>query len=150
MLKRSFLFVIILLFSNQLYSQEKDVNNEPGVAIYYEMGGKFFHSANLDFPINKSNRWGVGVSPTYGDIVPTIMYYHLGGEKSGFELGGGLGYVIILTDDDHDDFKGITFHGVIGYRYQKKNGLLFRAGFTPFIFSDVFAPFIGLSFGYSW
>jgi hypothetical protein len=52
MLKRSFLLVIFLLLSSQLYSQEKDVNNEPGAAIYYEMGGKFFHSANLDFPIN--------------------------------------------------------------------------------------------------
>lgn len=31
----------------------------------------------------------------------------------------------------------------------EKNGLLFRIGFTPIIFSDKFLPFIGLSLGYS-
>ena len=143
-------FITILLLSSQLFSQEKNINNEPGTAFFFEMGGKFFYSANIDISINKTTRLGFGVSPVYGDIVPAVMYYHLRGEKSGFEIGGGIGYIIILTRDvEHEDFKGFTFYGVIGYRYQNKNGLLFRIGFTPLIFSDKFYPFVGVSFGYS-
>lgn len=150
MSKRYLPLIIILFLTTQLFAQEKDDNNESGTAFFFEMGGKWFYSANIDFSINKSNRYSLGVSPVYGDIVPTVMYYHLGGKKSRFEIGCGIGYVIILTEDvEHEDFKGITFHGVIGYRYQKKNGLLFRAGFTPLIFSDVFLPLVGISFGYS-
>lgn len=149
MYKRFLFFILIIFLSNPLFTQENNSENVPGTALYYELFGKFFSSANVDFPINRSNRIGFGISPVYGDIVPTIMYYHLQGERSYFEIGGGLGYVIILTDDEHEEFKGITYHGVIGYRYQKKNGLLFRAGFTPIVFSDKFIPWIGVSIGYS-
>lgn len=59
-----------------------------------------------------------------------LFRYHLGGKRSRFELGCGIGYVIILTEEvEHEDFVGLTFHGVIGYRYQKKNGIIFRACF---------------------
>jgi hypothetical protein len=46
MVKSSFLLIIILFLSSQLYSREKDVNDEPGVSIFYEMGGKFFSLAD--------------------------------------------------------------------------------------------------------
>ncbi len=145
-----FIIVVIFVLSSQLYSQENESENVPGTAFYLEMGGKWFYSANIDFPINRSNRFSLGVSPVYGDIVPTVIYHHLGGEKSRFEIGCGIGYIIILTEDvEHEEFKGLTLHGVIGYRYQKKNGFLFRAGFTPIFFFDKFLPWVGISFGYS-
>jgi len=47
-------------------------------------------------------------------------------------------------------------HGIIGYRYQKKKGLLFRVGFTPMLEipltnegSYAVIPWVGLSMGYS-
>ncbi len=155
MLRKYLLSVVIIItcfsFAQTQAQEDKiEIYEEPGTAFFFEMFGKFFYSVNIDLPINKSNRYGFGISPTYGDIVPTAMYYHLSGEKSSFEIGCGFGYVIILTDEDeHEDFKGLTFHGVIGYRYQKKNGLLFRVGFTPLMFGSKIYPFFGLSIGYS-
>ena len=149
MSKRYVSLIIVLLLASQLFSQEKDASDEPGTAFFFDMGGKWFYSFNVDFAINKSNRYGFGISPVYGDIVPTAMYYYLGGEKSRFEIGGGIGYVIILTDEDHEEFTGLTFHGVLGYRYQKKDGLLFRIGFTPMYYGGRFVPWLGLSLGYS-
>ena len=145
-----YIIVVIIILNNHLYSQENESEDLPGTAFYLEMGGKFFSSLNIDFGINESNRFSLGVSPVYGDIVPSIIYYHLGGKKSRFELGCGIGYIIILTEEvEHEEFKDITLHGVIGYRYQKKNGFIFRAGFTPIFFFDKFIPWIGISFGYS-
>ena len=143
------LIFIISLFISKLFAEENRGRNNPGTAFFLEMGGKWFYSANVDLPVNKSHRYSMRISPVYGDVVPTIMYYNLRGPKSRFEIGGGIGYVIILTDEKHEDFKGVTLHGVVGYRFQKKNGLLFRIGFTPLVFSDKIYPFVGLSLGYS-
>ena len=145
-----FIIVVIFVLSSQLFSQEKDDKNVPGPALYLEMGGKFFGSFNIDFRINKSNRIGLGVSGVEPDIVPSVMYYHLGGRRSRFAIGGGLGFVVILDKEiERKKFKGVVAFGVIGYRYQKKNGFLFRAGFTPLIYSDVILPLVGISLGYS-
>ena len=59
------------------------------------------------------------------------------------------GDAVLITQQDAftDHFRFV----VIGYRHQKKDGFLFRAGFTPFYrVNGVFFPLIGLSFGYSW
>jgi len=152
MLKRviPYIIVILLIFSCELYSQEKDYNSEPGPAMYLEMGGKFYTSINVDIGINESNRISLGVSPVEPDIVPSVMYYHLSGNSNRFEVGGGLGFVVVLdTEIERKKFKGVVAFGVIGYRYQKTNGFLFRAGFTPLIYSDVFLPLVGISIGYS-
>ncbi len=126
MSKKYFLSTFLLLsfvFSPyyKLYSQENESEDLPGTAFYLEMGGKFFSSLNVDFGINESNRFSLDVSSVYGDIVHSVMYYHLGGKRSRFELGCCIGYVIILTEEiEHEEFKDITFHSVIGYRYQKR------------------------------
>jgi len=112
---------------------------EPGTAFFLELGGKLFGSVNADFRINKSNRLSVG-------IMPSLMYYHLRGEKNNkFEIG--FGFTIIPVSGEGGDF----LHGVIGYRYQKKNGLLFRIGFTPIVIVSEwsFSPWFGISLGYS-
>jgi hypothetical protein len=81
------------------------------------------------------------------------MYYHLSGKRHRFEVGGGFS----AGFSTNFSLAGILIHGVIGYRYQKKKGLFFRVGVTPFyaIFfddpdrSNKFYPFAGLSLGYS-
>ncbi|MFC1481927.1 hypothetical protein ACFL6E_06760 [Candidatus Neomarinimicrobiota bacterium] len=149
MVKKYHLAAILILISSQLSSQDQAIDNECGTALFLELGGKWFASANIDFAINKSNRFSIGISPVEPDIVPTIMYYNLRGENSRVEIGGGLGYVIILdTEIEREKFKGVTLHGVLGYRFIKKNGFLFRVGFTPILYSDVFLPWVGMSFGY--
>ena len=141
--------MIFLLISNQLFAQGNELKNVPGTAFYLELCGKLFFSVNVDFQINKSNRFSFGIQPVYG-IIPNLMYYYLYGAKySKFELGGGISYIPIKSEDLEGDWP-VLIHGVLGYRYQKKNGLLFRIGFTPVVVvSEVFLPMVGISFGYS-
>ena len=117
---------------------------EPGTAFYLELGGKFFGSLNVDFQIKKSNRLSFGLVVL---SVPNLMYFYLPGEKnSRLELGCGLTYNWLESETP------VWIHGVLGYRYQKKKGFLFRAGFTPIIFlgkDSGFFPWIGISLGYS-
>ena len=152
------IITLLLISMTGLFAQEGDggmddidaaKEKEPGTAFFMELGGKPFYSFNVDFKINRSNRISIGVQPVYG-IIPNIMYYHLG--KGRFELGAGFSGIIAFDESEDtksDDFKGIMFHGVIGYRKQVKNGLLFRTGFTPVFFSNKVLPMAGVSFGYS-
>lgn len=134
-----------------------DVYRKPGTSFYLELGGKLMVSYNVDFRIKKSTSicfslhspWGWVPNLSEG-ITPSFMYYHLRGENYNFEVGGGFTYVPVK----YKDFKGspVLFHGVVGYRYQKKNGLLFRIGITAIIhkyFGFGITPSPGISIGYS-
>ena len=138
--------------SEEISRYNQDVFQVPGTAIYVELMGKPFTSINVDFRINRSNRISLGAQLAYG-LIPNVMYYYLSGKKSRFEIGGGLSLIVSLvnSEDAPNDFQGLIIHGVIGYRYQKKNGLLFRIGFTPLFCPGpgVFLPMVGLSLGYS-
>lgn len=149
--------LILLLIAVSLSAQERvpvptdDVDFEnkpvtnPGSAYYVELGGKPFLSFNADFRISDSKRFSVGLQPLPA-IMPNVMIYFLEGSGNKF-FEGGLGLSLIIGH-------GMLFHGVLGYRYQKPGGLIFRAGFTPVFFSDPdseigFLPMVGISLGYS-
>ena len=140
-------------------------NNKPGIALFIELIGKGYYSANIDFRIINNHRFSVGITSidylVYDNSLgnenevhnfwsPSLMYYSLIGNGSSFlELGAGMS---ISLNRKWEYLKTpMNLHGVIGYRRQKENGFLFRAGFTPFIqLPDEFCPLIGFSFGYSW
>ena len=139
---------------DKIRASQDTISQEPGAALFLELMGKPFGSLNMDFRINKSSRFSLGLvfymlSSHYEsqsifsgwseyeegkdndviELMPNIMYYYLaGGKNNRFEIGGGFTY------EGGVEGIGAGFHGVIGYRYQKKNGLLFRIGFTPFWF----------------
>jgi hypothetical protein len=165
---------ISLFFSVQLYSQERENDTikaskdfdsktdplqnpsnfvwEPCTSPFIELLGKGSLSLNVDFRRKESYAISIGLQPFEG-LIPNVMYYHFSGKQHRFEIGGGL------SGGFSNDFSlaGILIHGVIGYRYQKKKGLFFRAGFTPLyaiLFTDKdrsnkLYPFVGLSLGYS-
>ncbi len=118
----------------------------PKTALYLELLGKYLYSLNIDYRFNKSNAMSLGISEMTG---ASMMYYHFMGNKSRFELG--LGFTAYIIPDEST---GLILNSVIGYRYQVKNGLLFRIGFTPIWANGEDAPafpipWAGLSFGYS-
>lgn len=128
-----------------------DIAWQPCTSIFIELMGKGFLSGNVDFRKKESQAMSVGFQPLEG-LLPNVMYYYLGGKRHRVEIGGGLSAGV------NRNFKlsVAMVHGVIGYRYQKKKGLLFRAGFTPlyviFINSrddNKLYPLGGLSLGYS-
>lgn len=173
MMNRLKLMAFLLLFfvyeSNCQENPDTTKVNKPGFTVYGELLGKGYFSINGDFRINDNHRISVGltsldydiksdtpgVSDSYTWLSPGVMYYYLPGtKKSRLELGFGVSISPFpwkeYTSPTHED-SPISLHGVIGYRYQKENGLLFRAGFTPFYrIRNWFLPLVGVSFGYSW
>jgi len=144
MRKIIYAILCIVLLNTVSRAQEDSIINTPGNAIYFELLGKPFFSLNADFRINRVQRISVGIQPVY-DGIPNVMYYYLNGQKANIEIGGGISVIL----GGGEDFRGFLVHGVLGYRYQKKNGLLFRAGFTPIIHPKGILPMVGISFGYS-
>ncbi len=133
------------------------VYSNPGLSFFFELLGKHFFSFNLDYRINKSHALGVGYSEITFDgddrtRFPGIMYYNFGGDKFQRELGIGIS----LTLSEKHGHVHTLINGVLGRRYQKKNGLLIRYGFTPLIRIGVGKysgttniPSVGLSLGFS-
>jgi len=135
-------------------NQEIIVYTHPKLSFFFEFLGKGIYSFNTDYRFNRSNAFSVGISfVEEGAYMPNFMYYHFGGRKFRRELGIGMNATVTQTDG----IVHILINGVWGYRYQKKNGLLFRFGFTPFLIygvgggshlAEIF-PSIGLSLGFS-
>jgi hypothetical protein len=133
-------------------NSETDYFLEPSTAFYIELLGKGFYSLNVDFRKNKSEAMALGIQWVENAFITSFMYYRFRGETYRSEIGGGFSGIFSRDDG----FAGVMIHVVLGYRYQKKNGLLFRIGFTPFIgipFTStgkfVIMPWVGISLGYS-
>ena len=133
---------------------------QSGIAFFLELFGKPYGSFNVDFSLNRSSRMSLGVTPIFINkddnhsviVCPNVMVYSLRGRLKRFEADLGVSFIFYYPDEIKEDDRGSSFvlHGVLGYRYQKKNGLLFRIGFTPvFHVGSVFLPMIGISVGYS-
>ena len=163
------LFGLIILFSAQVQAGEeggdslitytKEADWVPSTSLYFELGGKFFPSINVDF--RKKENFALSIGAGFWKdseeneqllFAPSINAYYLFGKRKRIELGGGTGPFI----GTYSGFASLMVFGNIGYRYQKKKGLFFRAGFTPFIGIPInnksrfmAAPWIGISIGYS-
>jgi len=122
------------------------VYQKPGTAFYLELGGRgLLYSANVDFRIIRSSAIGFGILVLPDVFMINSTYYLLLGKKySKFEIGCGIEYP---TNG------GAFYYVVLGYRYQKKNGRLFRIScyLLPQYFSDPEMPsfLLGISFGHS-
>lgn len=167
--------ICILLLSLVLIAQEKSgsdnipekgINPAPGISIFAELGGKGYGSGNIEFPLDFNHRLSFGLTVLDYDfteeykgteyekeyLTPGIMFYYLKGKKrSFFELGAGISLYPHFNSNHYQNDSPVSLHGAIGYRYQKKNGLLFRAGLYPFKrINNWFLPIPGVSLGYSW
>ena len=171
---KSSLFGFVLFLSAQTQAQENDkgtpaalatenaiidtVNSFtpesewlPATSVYVELGGKGWLSLNVDFRRKETYAISIAASVLEEGVGPNVMGYYFGGKRHRLEAGGGISGIIA-----DGGFNSMMLHGVIGYRSQKKKGLLFRAGFTPMFeipFTDdgkyVFIPWAGISLGYS-
>jgi len=139
----------------QNQEEQKYIYSNPGISLYFELGGKSWSSINIDKRINKSKAMSLGFlsfkSEGERTFQPSIMFYKFSGRKYRTEWGIGLSAYI----NENSEIGLVCVHGVVGYRYQQKNGLLFRIGYTPFLGYDEegdiwFLPILaGISLGYS-
>jgi len=160
---------LFTLFFAQLQARNNDLEtlrtstNDAGLAsatsIYFELGGKLFPSLNIDF--RKSENFAVSLGTGFWSdseehkqyiFIPSVNAYYLVGKRNRIEIGGGTGTFL----STYEGMASLLVFGNVGYRYQKKMGLIFRAGFTPFVAIPiceksrfVVMPWIGLSLGYS-
>ncbi|HNQ66735.1 MAG TPA: hypothetical protein PKN32_00010 [Bacteroidales bacterium] len=163
------LVVLVILFSVQLQAKIYDEDSVKIVitqtdritttSLYFELGGKLFPSLNVDFRKRENFALSVGIgfwtdSEEHEQLIfaPSVNAYYLFGKMNRIEIGGGTGTFI----STYEGFASLLIFGDVGYRYQKKKGLFFRAGFTPFIGIPINGksrflamPWVGLSLGYS-
>ena len=137
--------------SGKIQAYQDTVYQAPGIAFFLELGGKLWYSLNVDYRRNKSEAMSLGIQWIGNGFFPYLMYYRFRGESYRSEIGGGFSGVV--TDDG---LMAVAIHRVLGYRYQKKNGLIYRIGFTPFIGIPLtsegrfmIVPWAGISVGYS-
>lgn len=137
------------------HNTQKDTVNldwKPCVSSYIELLGKGWLSLNVDFRTKETYAISIAAAILEEGVGPNVSGYYFGGKRHRLELGGGTTGII-----GDKGFNSLMVHGVIGYRSQKKKGLLFRTGFTPMFkipFKDdekfAFIPWVGLSLGYSY
>lgn len=132
-------------------------------AVYGEAGGPGLqYSLNYERHVSCRVFGRVGVSPYVPLPTTKVSLLHLqvgallGGDAHNLELGLGASPTYSNRDND-DPLFHVVGTATVGYRYMSADsGLLFRAGFTPYIAPrrlgrdrSVFAPWFGLSFGWA-
>lgn len=96
--------------------------------------------------------------------IPLLLTFLKGKRRSALELGIGSTFIFTkLKGSGNDTFEGvdgevirklinkgsIAITAAAGYRYTSlNNGIIFRAGITPYIFSGSFSMLFGVSLGY--
>jgi hypothetical protein len=169
----SFIISISLIFSAHLIAQEKekdmvketkgrdikhdnqndslDLAWKPCISPYFELMGKGWLSLNVDFRRKETYAISIAAAILEEGVGPNVMGYYFGGKRHRLEVGGGFSGIIA-----DGGFNSLMVHGVIGYRKQNKQGLLFRTGFTPMFQIPftvdgkyAFIPWAGISLGYS-
>lgn len=165
MLLRTFILVLSLTLGN--LGSFAQTNESPGTAVYIELLGKGFISANVDLSIGSKSRLTMGLTmldheftkkeneenyPTLTLPTPSIMYLYLfGQDRHYFEAGIGLSVSPVPWRDYSENDSALSLHGSLGYRFQTSNHFFFRAGLTPFYrIRWAFLPLVGVSLGYSW
>lgn len=142
----------------------------PQNSLYFELfGSGGVYSINYERQVSSNfyGRFGMatfkeidflGESTTRISTFPVMIGYLTGTGKNHFEIAGGMlfGTKLDLTDLNNRN-KILDLIVFVGYRYQPPvDGLVFRAGFTPFFSLDNDAnypdsgyfPSAGISIGY--
>ena len=169
MIVKKSLFGLIILFSVHLQARDNDEDFQktfakeaswvPTTSLYFELGGKFIPSINVDFRKKENFSICIGSGIWYDTeeheqyiFTPSVNAYYFFGKRKRIEIGGGTGPFL----GTYMGFASLMIYGDIGYRYQKKKGFFFRSCFTPFIGIPIngksrfaAAPWAGISLGYS-
>lgn len=156
-MKKLFLISIFICLTSILFAQKS--NNENSYmhhSTFVEIGGNALnYSLNYEYKILLSSnskiafRTGLSAYPIVNKDIDFILLPGINlliGKEHNLELGANIGYCIAQTTNF------VIPSATIGYRFQSKSGLLFRADFTPY-----FLPYFdnnphlkgGISIGYS-
>ncbi len=150
---------------------------KPASNVYFELfGNGIIYSLNYDTRFSKRHdglggRVGIGFFAQNGDnffSAPVVLNYLAGKKGKYFEVGAGISYYSVKTSGSfifvdnnnpggsYNNSNSSSLNGVygtmtFGYRSQPEDGgFCFRAGVSPIITSNSFAPYWPyFSFGYT-
>ena len=141
------------------YKSEKPVAKNHQNKIYGELlGSGFGISANYercvwqDDKVSLNARIGIG-SAILINALPILGFNAcIGKGESKFEVGLNALRVYGINLSSGNDYTSIFANPIVGYRYESRDGFLFRFALTPFINPDKnaefpFFPWLGISFG---
>ncbi len=121
----------------------------PAVSAFLEFGGRIYYTVNADYRWNERYSASFGICVVDG-VFANVLLSRYFGKKHRIETALGCEWLIFK-----DGIPGMFAQGLIGYRYQKKKGLIFRAGVYGLLGIPyrpdgrvLFAPLPGLSIGY--
>jgi hypothetical protein len=142
------------------YKSEKAIAKSGAMnKIYGELlGSGFGISANYercvwqDDKVSLNARIGIGTAILINSLPILGFNACLGKGQSKFEVGINALRVYSIGLLDGNENKSIYANPIVGYRFESREGFLFRFAFTPFINPNsnadfTFFPWLGLSFG---
>ena len=141
------------------YKSEKPVAKNHQNKIYGELlGSGFGISANYercvwqDDKVSINARIGIGTAILINALPILGFNACLGKGQSKFEIGVNALRVYSIGLLDGNENTSIYANPIIGYRFESREGFLFRFAFTPFLNPDPntefpFFPWLGISFG---
>jgi hypothetical protein len=141
------------------YKSEKPVGKNHQNKIYGELlGSGFGISANYercvwqDDKVSLNARLGIGTAILINSLPILGFNACLGKGESKFEIGVNALRVYSIGLFDGIENIAIYANPILGYRFESREGFLFRFAFTPFLNPDPntefpFFPYLGFSFG---
>ncbi len=171
-MKKRFVLASIIVFSclissiqaqndtiRYYYKSEKAVSKVAQNKIYGELlGSGFGISANYercvwqDDKVSLNARLGIGTAILINSLPILGFNACLGKGESKFEIGVNALRVYSIGLFDGSENIAIYANPILGYRFESREGFLFRFAFTPFLNPDPntefpFFPWLGISFG---
>ncbi|MFA8342670.1 MAG: hypothetical protein ACEPO8_06805 [Rhodothermaceae bacterium] len=141
--------ILFLCFGSVFFCQTK--NN-----IYVEaLGNGLAYTINFEREIVQNINLRIGYGNILVRTVPIMLNYHYYFEN-GHSFMAGIGAVNVKWHDDFlsllDDFRSDKWTTTLSFAYNvkmKTPGFNIRFAFTPFITSDEFIPYGGVSLGFA-
>jgi len=171
-MKNSFVIAILMVFGGFIsniqaqndtiryyYKSEKAVSKVAQNKIYGELlGSGFGISANYerciwqDDAVSINARIGIGTAILINALPIFGFNACLGRGQSKFEVGLNALKVYGINFNSGNVYTSVFANPIIGYRFESREGFLFRFAFTPFFNPNLntefpFFPWLGISFG---
>lgn len=129
---KCFLLYVLLFVSVNVNAQTHNYKSLPARrAVYTEfVGGSMLVGINYDSRFTEDSRWGYRAGLAYGGEfnIPLEINYLVGRRETKNKLDLGVG--VNLPCSKEGEFGTFAFLN-IGYRFQPRNGFIFRVGLSP-------------------
>lgn len=140
-MKHLFLFILLLVCIGVNAQSYRSKSLPARKGVYAELfGASMVVGVNYDSRFYENSRWGYRVGLAYRPLemvgisdlsIPFEINYLVGRKETNNKLDLGVGVNLGCYDTGEEYMLGNFAFFNIGYRYQPRNGLIFRVGLSP-------------------